>query len=399
MSIVPTPLPKDYFFDGPIGSYQELTPAGVTTKAIIFVTARRGGSLIYAFDVTDPTTPKFLWKKTPADTDMGELGQTWSEPKAFKVKAPPGLVVMFGAGYDPLEDSTPAGTATMGRGVFVLDAITGKVLRFFTGSDAESIKSPVPSDVAVIDHDFDTFADRAYVGDLSGKVWRMDIDGPEVDKWPMHLLADLGPTRKFFFRPDVVISKTYDLVLIGSGDREKPLVDDSADRFYMLKDDQTGKDGSAGTVIKETDLIVAGVEPTTEKGWFLDMRKGEKVINAPLSIGGVTFFSTNRPTPDPSSCQPNLGEARAYAVDFLTGGAGTDRNSDGTKGTEDLSTVLKSGGLPPSPVGGVVQLDDGKLVDFIIGGGAGGSPIAPERPVREIPRIRKKLYWNTNTDK
>ena len=399
-SITPTPQPKDYFFDGAIGSYQELTPAGVTTKALIFVTARRGGRLIYAFDVTDPTTPKFLWKKTPTDTGMSQLGQSWSEPKAFKVKAISDPVVMFGAGYDPEFDKTTPGTPTMGQGVFVLNAVTGAVVKFFsTSENAGSIKSPIPSDIAVIDHDFDTFADRAYVGDLNGNVWRMDIDDADPANWKMYQFATLGDTRRFFFRPDVVISKAYDLVLVGSGDREKPLVTDSADRFYMLKDDKTGKSGAGLTILTEAMLVSGGTDVSSAKGWYLDMRKGEKVINAPLSIGGVTYFSTNRPTPDPTSCQPNLGEARAYAVDFLTGTAGTDRNGDGSKGTEDLSTVLKSGGLPPSPVGGVVQLDDGKLVDFIIGSGASGSPIAPEKPVREIPKVRKKLYWNTNSDK
>ena len=398
MSITPTPLPKDYFFDGAIGSYQELDSAGATVKAYIYVTARRGGRVMYAFDVTNPTNPKFMWKKTNTSTtppDIGKLGQTWSEPKAFKVRAlPTDPVIMFGAGYDPAEDKTPADTPTMGEGVFVLNGRTGEHVAFFPVPG-----SPVPSDVAVIDHDFDTLADRAYVGDLKGNIWRMDIDDADPGNWKMYQFAKLGDTRKFFFRPDVVISKTYDLVLVGSGDREKPLVDDSTDRFYMLKDDKTGKSGAGLTTIEEGMLVAGNTDSSAAKGWYLDLRKGEKVINAPLSIGGVTFFSTNRPTPDPESCQPNLGEARAYAVDFLTGGAGTDRNSDGTKGTEDLSTVLKSGGLPPSPVGGVVQLDDGKLVDFIIGSGAGGSPIAPERPVREIPRVRKKLYWNTNSDK
>jgi type IV pilus assembly protein PilY1 len=404
MTISPTPLPKDYFFDGAIGSYQELAPgpspaAGTTLKAWIYVTARRGGRVLYAFDVTDPTTPKFMWKKVPTDTGMGQLGQTWSEPKAFKVRALADPVIMFGAGYDPTDDKTPADPATMGQGVFVLNARTGDVVKFFDTADDGAIKSPIPSDVAVIDHDFDTFADRAYVGDLKGNIYRMDIDDPDTGNWKMYHFATLGDTRKFFFRPDVVISSSYDLVLVGSGDREKPLVNDSTDRFYMLKDDKTGKSGAGLTMLTEGMLVAGGTDSSSAKGWYLDMRKGEKVINAPLSIGGVTFFSTNRPTPDPESCQPNLGEARAYAVDFLTGGAGTDRNGDGSKGTEDISTVLKSGGLPPSPVGGVVQLDDGKLVDFVIGSGAGGSPISPERPVREIPRVRKKLYWNTNTDK
>jgi type IV pilus assembly protein PilY1 len=155
--------------------------------------------------------------------------------------------------------------------------------------------------------------------------------------------------------------------------------------------------------IVTADLVTGGSAVAAidaAKGWYLSMANGEKIVNAPLSIAGIVYFSTNKPTPPAAGvCSPNLGEARAYAVDFLTGGAGTDRNGDGTKDSTDISIKLTGGGLPPSPVGGVVQLDDGRLVDFVIGSGAGGSPLAPEKPQRTIPKVRRKLYWNTNTDK
>src|SRR6266568_5500677 len=46
-AITPTPLDKDYFFDGIAGLYQNLTDG----KVFLFLAARRGGSLIYALDV------------------------------------------------------------------------------------------------------------------------------------------------------------------------------------------------------------------------------------------------------------------------------------------------------------------------------------------------------------
>ena len=397
--IIPAPQRKDYFFDGAIGSYQSPDLA----TEYIFVTARRGGRVIYAFDVSSPAAPKFLWKKNETDLPEAPLGQSWSEPKAFKVKALSDPVVMFGAGYDPAQDSSPAGATTMGAGVYVLNAKTGELVKFFqTSQNSANIIDPVPSDVAVIDRDFDTFADRAYVGDLGGNVWRMDIDDVDPANWKLYRFATLG-TRKFFFRPDVVVSKDYDLVVIGSGNREDPLNATSTDRFYMLKDKKTIKDASGMIAITTADLVTGGSAQSAldaALGWYINLAPGEKVVNAPLSIAGITFFSTNKPTPPaPGVCSPNLGEARAYAIDFLTGGAGVDRNGDGTKDSSDLSVKLTGGGLPPSPVGGVVQLDNGKLVDFVIGSGAGGSPLAPEKPPRTIPKVRKKLYWNSNTDK
>ncbi|MGE5097758.1 MAG: pilus assembly protein, partial [Betaproteobacteria bacterium] len=390
---------KDYFFDGPIGSFQD------ATRAWIFVTARRGGRFIYAFDVSDPTSPRFMWKKSSADANMSELGQTWSEPKAVKVKAFADPVLIFGAGYDPNEDKTPASAATMGRGVFVLNARTGDYITLFNTSvnGGGGVTNAVPSDVAIIDRDFDTFADRAYVGDTGGNIWRMDIDDPDYTKWKMEKLASLG-TLKFLYRPDVIPTKNFDIVLAGTGDREKPLVTTSTDYFFMLKDIATGKDGSALVPLGFADLVANGTQADPAKGWYLALAPGEKVVNAPLTIGGITFFATNKPTPPPNddspqSCQANLGEARAYAVDFLTGGAGIDRNGDGSKNSSDISVVLAGGGLPPSAVGGTLQLDDGTTTPFCIGCGSTRKPPEAEKPPVTIPKIRRKLYWNTGTDK
>ena len=101
--------------------------------------------------------------------------------------------------------------------------------------------------------------------------------------------------------------------------------------------------------------------------------------------------ATNKPLPTlPTSCETNLGEARAYGISFLTGGKPASR--------ESISTVLTGGGLAPSPVGGVVELEPGKLVSFVIGSGKDGSRLEPERPPLNVPTTRTKIYWNVKTD-
>ena len=113
--------PKKYFMDGPIGIYYLDTNAdGRYTdadgdKVQLFIGSRRGGRFIYALDVSDPTAPKFLWKKTSADTGYGELGYTWSEPKVAKINwgGSAKTVLIFGGGYDPtVDDLDPDRTYT-----------------------------------------------------------------------------------------------------------------------------------------------------------------------------------------------------------------------------------------------------------------------------------------------
>ena len=171
------------------------------------------------------------------------------------------VVLIFGGGYDAAEDSGTAGTT--GRGVYVVDALTGTVLKqFLTAADGTStISTSIPSDVTIVNVDRDDkgFTDRAYVGDLAGNVWRMDLDDPSsstnaVAGWKLHKLASLG-ARKFFYPPDVVLGSTFHAVLIGSGDREKPLAATSSDRFYMIKDAKLGLDGTGQTTIITSDLV------------------------------------------------------------------------------------------------------------------------------------------------
>lgn len=315
---------KSYFMDGAIGAYQ------TNTSATIYVAARRGGNFIYAIDVTSPDDPKVKFKLSPSWPLMSNLGQTWSLPKVARLRdgtSTGRIVLVFGGGYDPAEDSNTHGTT--GRGVYVVDAVTGGVLKHFLTAEngTDIISTSVPSDVTIVDTDRDGFVDRAYVGDLDGNVWRMELDDGSATNpatgWKLRMLASLG-ARKFFFPPDVVITSGFDAVLIGSGDREKPLSLTSGDRFYMIKDAKTGLDGSGQTTIVQADLVLNTADSSAAKGWYYDLDHagpGEKVVNAPLTVGGTVYFGTNRPTPT-AACTPTLGEARSYALNFLTGGLG-----------------------------------------------------------------------------
>lgn len=393
--LVPLAKTKDYFFDGPIGAWEDTSVK--PHKKWIFVTARRGGRVIYAFDVTNPEQPILKWKKSSIELD--KLGQTWSLPVAFKLTDVDDPYLVFGAGYDPGEDAVPAASTGVGRGIYVLNAHTGAELAFLTHG---SMSAPIASDMAFLAKPAvsgvgDVY--RGYVGDLAGNVWRLDVNGTDATKWAVYQFAKLGDTLKFMYAPDVVRAGDRDVVLVGSGDREKPLATDSKDYFFGLSDFKnalTPQDSDPGPIAfgELTEISGEGVIPdgcATCKGWFRAMTVGEKVVNSPLTVAGVTFFATNKPveTP-PGNCQTNLGEAKAYGVAFLTGGKPASR--------ESVATVLTGGGLPPSPVGGVVELEPGKLVTFVIGSGKDGSRLEPERPPLNVPTTRTKIYWNTKTD-
>lgn len=417
---------KTYFFDGAPSVYQNST----TGKSYIFLSARRGGRLLYALDVSDPTNPKFMWKRSNADSGFAELGQTWSQPKVAMVKGHANPVLIFGAGYDTNEDAEPPNADTMGRGIFVVDAVTGDMLWQAgpggTGSSctgnpcrlAEMTYS-IPADITLVDRDFDGSIDRLYAADTGGNIWRVDLQptgSGDVSTWQATHLAALGGSgttrRKFFFPPDVVLTKTYDVVLDITGDREHPLLTHQSrsivNRFYMIKDTKVGMSASGWTPVRDDTSSSADLVPTalfkatntipydgSLSGFYVTLAgAGEKGVNAPTTVGGLVYFGTNQPiVPSTTTCQANLGTARSYSVNFLTGAS--------------RFSLLDGGGLVPSPVFGIVTVNVGgteRKLPFLIGGGGGSgadgkSGLGAQKPIIPLRNIRKRTYWYRETDR
>ena len=427
-------LPKDYFVDGSSGVYQKLKADGTVDKAYLYLTMRRGGRFIYALDVSDPTAPKIMWKKSFTDSGFAEMGQTWSRPRVTIVKGYANPVLVFGAGYDPAEDAEPPTAGVMGRGIYILDAVTGNRVwsaaysagaTTCTGNNVQAacavsgMNWAIPADVTFVDRDNDGKTDRLYAADLGGNIWRIDLEqtaGNTPDKWRVNKLAALGcdlgvctsgtTPRKFFFPPNVVPvgatggSASYDTVLLGSGDREHPLNNAAAgsaynvlNRFYALKDTTTGMDSTGVAAITEAGLFNSSTTAYdgTLKGFYTTFATGEKAVNASITLRGTTFFGTNRPIqPSANSCASNLGQARGYALDPF-------------KGTFNF-TVYDGGGLPPSPTAGIVtiSLPGGKSVkkEFCIG--CGGSNISSPpctsaleacTPNQKVAPNLRRTYW------
>ncbi|MCY1281355.1 Neisseria PilC beta-propeller domain protein [compost metagenome] len=415
-----TGLPKSYGFDGPVVAYKD------ADKAWIYATMRRGGRAVYAFDVSTPGTPTLLWKLGCTSTDDSScttgsdgIGQTWASPVVIKSSgyqnstgsAKPMLIM--GGGYDTCEDNDPATSdcKSSGKGhvIYLIDAETGEIKQSFQTDGG------VVGDITVA-KDANGMARFAYAADLSGNVYRISgatanspIGSAAPGTWIITKIAALGGTgvdaRKFIYGPDVVNDNGTYAILLGSGDREKPIsaYDAAAavqNYFFMLKDRPTdttwlsseADNCSASILCKESLFAITDTStPAQEtldlkKGWYLALSPTEQVVTSALTIFGNVTFSTHRPRPaDAASCTPNLGDARVYNINF--------KNAEGKNG--ERYAELVGDGLPPSPVAGLVKLDNGPTVPFCIGCGSsssleGGEPPSP--PIAVQPKAR--VFWN-----
>lgn len=431
--------PKGFFFDGSTGLY-----AGANNSPVwIYPAMRRGGRMVYAFNVTNPTSPAFLWKAgCPNLTDdigctasLSGIGQTWSTPAVaflpgYSTSTPS---VVMGGGYDACEDANSSPTAsgfcsaTKGNAVYVLDAQSGTVVKAFANYlDNNGRSYPIPrsiaTDVSFVDINVDGKVDAAYVADTGGNLYRIDFsDSAFVPvapaSWAMKRVAyTSGAGRKFLFAPAVLAYNNKVYLAIGSGDREHPLITDYpytspiTNRFYVYLDDpsRTGATNLDGELmLNRTNFTSATCSSTSvtpgadSYGWFMDLTQygvGEQTVSSALIVSGLVAFSTNRPVSSVNSCGTALGEARGYWANLLTGSGAV--GVTGLCGGSRSSTFV-GGGLPPSPVMGSVNIG-GKQTTVVLGttqrNGDASSPIGGQKVAPTITQKRKRIYWRASGD-
>lgn len=372
-------------------------------KMYVYFGLRRGGNAYYALDVSNPDSPALLWKIDGSTTGFGELGQTWSEPIMTYIPGYAKPVLVFGGGYDTALDDlatvagTVAGGGPKGRAIYIVDAATGALVWSVTpaADSAENMQVtglayPIPAQLSVLDSNGDGLTDRIYATDTGGNIWRVDLP-LSGDRYISHFAklnaatsdSDHSGDRRFFYPVDIVRTMArkvgvYDAILVGSGDRENPNATDNEDRFYMLRDRNTGIYSSAppsasdcaatpllndfrcklplvevdpncsdpdddpsalscsvrykGLYDATADVAASGNEPAVSNGWYVKLQAsdGEKALARSVTIDGVVYFTTFAPQTEENEnmCEPTGGVGRFYATRLLDATAAINFDND-----------------------------------------------------------------------
>jgi hypothetical protein len=425
----PPPAPQ-YFVDGSVAMGDVFidtahggtpNPSKRTWKSILVGGLRQGGQHYYALDVTqpddvDPSTfektagkdtapdclnksgtncpsvyPAVLWELTDdckvqagVCTDPPAMGETWSRPVVGRIKVGNGTgfvdeyVAIFGGGFDPNftqgVEVLAGDTTTRGRAIYIVNVETGqKVYKATEGVDdhnAPTLFAPMPAPPAVADADDDGYLDVAYIGDLNGRMWRLDLTQGSCQNCasstetltfshPPFLLYDsmtssTQPLQPIFYDAGIIfinggIPPTLG-VAFGSGNRADLLHSDGThvNRFVLVKDsgNKTFHEGDLVNLTPSGGVTTAGNGPAlTANGYFLDFAGfGEKTISTVFSTLGnlslLTFSSDS-----PNSCNPG-GTSFRYRFSFSTGQGGyaTVNPTPGQAGTvADYRQTLGTG--------------------------------------------------------
>jgi type IV pilus assembly protein PilY1 len=323
-------------------------------KVHLFFGLRRGGSVYYALDVTDPDSPRVMWRLD--DAHLPGLGQTWSSPVPTRVRIEGAhqndadTVVVFAGGYDETQDRYVASSDAVGNAVYIVDSVSGALLWHGARSggtrDFADMRYSIPADVKVIDLDGDGYADRVYAADMGGQIWRFDVYNgkPASSLVAGGVIARLGSaastqptaaeTRRFYYAPDVALATSrgsrFLHIGIGSGYRAHPNATENHDRFYALRDHDpfthlTQTQFEARRALTESDLtdVTADLDAILEpgaNGWMLRLEPSEKVLAEARTFANDVYFTTFTPAPpSPAGCEPALGTNRLYVVSLFNG--------------------------------------------------------------------------------
>ncbi|MBE0421252.1 pilus assembly protein [Pseudoalteromonas nigrifaciens] len=419
---------KVYGMDGPIRVYLG-NNASDDDVVWAFAGMRRGGRNYYGLDITNPDEkPKKLWDKPieGGKGDFTELAQSWSKPQIAYIKAfgdKPLLV--FGAGYDTKKDEAIRSEDDIGRGIYIVEAETGKRVWALT-PDINGFKGKhsIAADITTLDSDYDGYIDRIYAADTGGNIWRVDMPGSNSEEFSHYKLAELGSNkatedRRFFYQPlvartiyskvtqttgekgEVVTTRLdtpYDAIVIGSGNRSKPTDTNEQDQLFMIRDENTVtksfKTGAPAT-IKASDLMLMNSDPfgnllddvdgfieleadlAKVKGWRYELATGEKSLAAATVVGGVAYFTSFTPASDTATvnqCSLSGGGGSLYAFHLHYG----------TKVYDELKFAT-SYDVPDTPQLYFGENEVGESQFYLIGPGIKGKDAQnPMRPVDVI---------------
>ena len=326
----------------------DITDAAGVWRTMLVVGLNAGGSGYFALDITNPLDPKPMWEYAGS----GKLGLTFSNPVVTR-KKDGAWIVAFSSGYNSGSEDR----------MIYLDANSGA----FLGEKKTGASVGLSKLAAWVDDGEENIADRFYAGDLSGAVWRFDIDGNYLPATGVLKLASLvGPTgaaqpvtTQIQVAELKYSSVKYPVLFVGTGKYlgASDVGTTDIQSIYAFKDELTSTGYSVlRPELVEQSLITDPVNPnkrvidptgpvvdwSRKAGWFVDITAGER-IDVDMQISGRLLKAAgNIPGGSADVCEAgSSGTSWLYELDVLTG------KGQGTKLDEmvaGLTTVIGNAG-------------------------------------------------------
>ena len=304
-------------------------------RTVLFCGMKHGGDSFFAIDVTDPEYPQFLW-----ETQIPMIIESWTQPEIVRVKGLNQTVAIVGSGPDYL-----TGEAY----VIAINIEDGSLMWADVLSSSADVNMATAAEG--VDIDFDGYTDLFYMSDLTGNLWRFDLD-------------TFPPERSLLFHTDqpiqaepiLTVDYNNDVFLyFGTGKYIDPIdfIDVSVNTFYCVIDHHNLSTVYRSDMVDQTNSIQE--IPPNSGGWYVDlvMGEGERIVEPDALVAGVVYFTSFKPMAE--RCEFG-GFSWLYAMNFRNGAA-VDGNDDPSDDTTDGRVEEIGEGIVSRPVIDIVNED------------------------------------------
>lgn len=323
---------KDVFFERSLGQAKAGSAQnGAEYRTILVASGGRAGGYYFALDVTDPYKPQFLWQL--AKTEKGEalFGEEAGAPaiatvvqrdgkqvKEVSVAILPGGTsdVVKGACKSNRESKSFSHIASTykprsqvqcwrrgpGRSITVVRLSDGSILRNFRRSHNDGPKSIKNITTAAVDSPFTSApvpypnavgqrANRFYIGDADGTLWRFDMSDPDSAKWKGHIAFDAYSFTGDAYPDGQPIEINPVLSVDGLGNTVIMFATGDQEQFYQSS---KGMKTRLWSIYEEP--IKVGTRPfRIQHNWVIPFEDGKRVTGPIAVFDKVAYFSTFEP--------------------------------------------------------------------------------------------------------
>jgi type IV pilus assembly protein PilY1 len=309
----------------------------------------------FALDITDPVLgansgPRFLWQLTTdadgnplfgrggatplittvfLDTGNGEVEVPVAVLPGGQSDAPTGGQCTRGgtsfttidSAYQPRTSVNCYGSGVGGRSLTIVRLDTGEVIRTFRRqlTDAPAslsgrviqadITSPITGQPVAFPGETGAVADRIFVGDRDGSLWRVDVSNTDSSKWTMDLFFDAYPAslnhafdagQPIATPPVLSVDELGNItVALSTGDQEALSATPGMKNYVWSLTERPGLSGAMETKVN----------------WYKVFDDGERVAGPITLFDGQLFFSSFMPAGGSQAC--NTGNSTVWGMHYL----------------------------------------------------------------------------------
>ncbi len=227
--------------------------------------------------------------------------------------------------YAP-RNAVPCYTTSLGaRSLTVVRLDTGKIVRTFRRSKTEvpaaiqsrviesPLDSPITGEPIAYPNDVGAVADRVYVGDADGTLWKADLSNSSPDLWTMKLFWDAFPNVKI--GTQTVAAGPFD----GQPIETAPVLSlDSNNNITLAV--ATGDQNALGAepgVFNYLWSLRDAADPSTNLQWVQQFLNGERVTGPISLFNSFLYFSSVSPPPASASPCTSTSGAKVWGMNYV----------------------------------------------------------------------------------